>query len=55
MQADSWVFAPSRYTHNPDTGARVAQYERRAPIEPLPDRRFFNPGLPPVVDLDDDD
>ena len=43
-QADSWVFAPSRYTHDPDTGARVAQYERRAPIEPLPDRRLISSG-----------
>ena len=42
--ADSWVFARSRYTHDPDTGARVAQYQRRTPVEPLPDRRQVTSG-----------
>ncbi|MCH2595124.1 MAG: hypothetical protein MKZ95_04865 [Pirellulales bacterium] len=43
-QADSWVFARSRYTHDPATGARVSQYQRMAPIEPLPDRRLVTSG-----------
>ena len=30
-QAESWVFARSRYTHDPETGGRVAQYARRHP------------------------
>src|SRR5262245_35335535 len=30
----SWVFAPSTYTHDPETGARVAQFARPAPVEP---------------------
>ena len=36
---DSWIFARSWYSHDPDTGARVAQYTRVAPVEPLPDQR----------------
>lgn len=43
-QADSWVFAPSRYTHDPATGARVAQYDQIAPVEPLPDQRLVTSG-----------
>lgn len=35
----SWVFAPSTYTHDPMSGARVAQYERKPPVEPLEDER----------------
>jgi hypothetical protein len=38
-QEPSWVFAPSTFTHDPATGARVAQYMRKPPIEPLPDQR----------------
>lgn len=37
--AQSWIFAPSTYTHDPATGARVAQYMREPPIEPLDDPR----------------
>ncbi|QEG32990.1 hypothetical protein [Bythopirellula goksoeyrii] len=43
-QADSWVFAPSRYTHDPATGARVAQYDQISPVEPLPDQRNVTSG-----------
>jgi hypothetical protein len=43
-QADSWVFARGRYTHDPSTNARVAQYEAVAPIEPLPDQRLVTSG-----------
>ncbi len=43
-QAESWVFARSRYTHDPDTGGRVAQYARKAPVEPLPDQRAVTSG-----------
>jgi hypothetical protein len=35
----SWVFRRSAYTHDPETGARVAQYQRIAPVEPLEDER----------------
>jgi len=35
----SWIFAPGRYTHDPDTGVRVAQYQRTRAIEPLDDPR----------------
>jgi len=35
----SWIFAPSTFTHDPTTGARVAQYERKPPVEPLEDER----------------
>ena len=38
-QADSWIFARSRYSHDPDTGARVAQYAMKPPVEALPDQR----------------
>jgi hypothetical protein len=36
---ESWVFARSRYSHDPDTGARVAQYAMKPPVEPLDDPR----------------
>lgn len=43
-QANSWVFARSRYTHDPATGARVAQYKQLPAIEPLPDPRLVTSG-----------
>jgi len=44
VQVASWVFAPSRYTHDPDTGGRVAQYAMKPPVEPLPDPRAVTSG-----------
>ena len=41
---DSWVFMRSRYTHDPDTGARVAQYDAKPPVEPLDDPRLVTSG-----------
>ncbi len=41
---DSWVFARGRYTHDPETGARVAQYEMKPAIEPLDDPRLVTSG-----------
>jgi hypothetical protein len=35
----SWVFRRSIFTNDPITGARVAQYERKPPVEPLADQR----------------
>lgn len=43
-QAESWVFARGRYTHDPDTGGRVAQYAMKPPVEPLPDPRAITSG-----------
>jgi len=43
-QADSWIFARARYTNDPETGARVAQYEGKPPVEPLPDQRAVSSG-----------
>jgi len=43
-QAASWVFARSRYTHDPDTGGRVAQYAMKPPVEPLSDPRAITSG-----------
>lgn len=40
----SWVFMPSRYTHDPETGARVAQYAMKPPVEPLDDPRMVTSG-----------
>jgi hypothetical protein len=40
-QQPSWIFMRSTYSHDPMTGARVAQYERIAPVEPLEDERNF--------------
>lgn len=40
----SWIFAPSTYSHDPDTGARVAQYQRTRAIEPLDDPRAVTSG-----------
>jgi hypothetical protein len=36
----SWIFAQSTYTHDPFSGARVAQYMRKPPVEPLDDQRM---------------
>ncbi|BBO35081.1 hypothetical protein [Lacipirellula parvula] len=41
---DSWIFMPSRFTHDPATGARVAQYAMKPPIEPLGDPRQVTSG-----------
>jgi hypothetical protein len=41
---ESWIFARGRYTHDPATGARVAQYEEVAPVEPLDDPRLVTSG-----------
>lgn len=41
---DSWIFKPGRYTHDPETGARVAQYAMKPPIEPLDDPRAITSG-----------
>jgi hypothetical protein len=38
--APSWVFRRSTYSHDPYTGARVAQYFRTPPVEPLDDPRM---------------
>ncbi len=35
----SWIFRRSTYSHDPVTGARVAQYMRTPPVEPLEDER----------------
>ena len=35
----SWIFYRSTFSHDPMTGARVAQYMRTPPVEPLPDER----------------
>jgi hypothetical protein len=37
----SWIFRRSTFTHDPYTGARVAQYMRTPPVEPLDDERNF--------------
>ncbi|MEM9187062.1 MAG: hypothetical protein AAGB00_11255 [Planctomycetota bacterium] len=39
-QTPSWVFARGTYTHDRMTGARVAQYQRVAPVEDLDDPRL---------------
>jgi hypothetical protein len=36
----SWIFRRSTYTHDPYSGARVAQYMRTPPVEPLEDERL---------------
>jgi hypothetical protein len=38
--APSWIFRRSTYSHDPYTGARVAQYMRTPPVEPLDDPRL---------------
>ncbi|MEM9657340.1 MAG: hypothetical protein AAF961_03175 [Planctomycetota bacterium] len=43
-QTESWIFRHSRYTHDPETGARVAQYDRLPAIEPLDDPRLYTSG-----------
>jgi hypothetical protein len=39
-EPQSWIFRRSTYTHDPYTGARVAQYQRLPAIEPLEDERL---------------
>ena len=39
-EAPSWAFRRSTYSHDPYTGARVAQYMRTPPVEPLDDPRM---------------
>lgn len=36
----SWVFRRSTYTNDPETGARVGQFARIEPVEPLDDQRL---------------
>lgn len=36
----SWVFKRSTFTNDPITGARVGQYARKEPVEPLDDQRL---------------
>ncbi len=43
-QGDSWIFARSRYSHDPETGVRVAQYTQKPAVEPLPDQRAVSSG-----------
>jgi hypothetical protein len=40
----SWIFRPSRYSHDPANGARVAQYAMKPAIEPLDDPRAVTSG-----------
>lgn len=40
----SWIFRQSRYTHDPETGFRVAQYDPLPSIEPLADPRLVTSG-----------
>ncbi len=42
--ASSWIFLPGRYSHDPFSGARVAQYAEPEPVEPLPDPRLVTSG-----------
>ena len=39
-----WIFQPSTFSHDRLSGARVAQYSRPAPVEPLPDQRLVTSG-----------
>ena len=39
-ESPSWIFQQSTFTHDPHTGARVAQYVRTPPVEPLDDPRL---------------
>jgi|GEM_PF-6174447 len=43
-QSDSWIFRRSQYSHDPESGARVAQYAMKPIIEPLPDVRQVTSG-----------
>lgn len=39
-ESNSWIFQRSTYSHDPATGARVAQYQRTPAVEGLPDARM---------------
>ena len=40
QECQSWIFLRGTYTHDPATGARVAQYMRTPAVEPLDDPRL---------------
>ena len=42
--ADSWIFRPSRYTHDPESGQRVAQYTRKQPAYVRNDPTYMQSG-----------
>ncbi len=44
LEPESWIFHRSRYSHDPESGARVAQYSRGPAIEALPDQRDVTSG-----------
>jgi hypothetical protein len=43
-QGDSWIFRRSQYSHDSESGSRVAQYAMKPAIEPLPDVRQVTSG-----------
>jgi hypothetical protein len=40
--AQSWVFRSGEYTHDPDTGKRVNQYEELPTVERIPFQEYFS-------------
>ena len=40
----SWIYMRSRFSHDPASGVRVAQYSAKPPIEPLDDPRLVTSG-----------
>ena len=42
--ADSWIFRPSHYTHDPETGERVSQYTRKQPAYVRTDPTYMQSG-----------
>ncbi len=39
-----WAFMPGRYTHDPNSGARVAQYAPAPPLPAFPDSTIYASG-----------
>jgi hypothetical protein len=42
--ADSWIFRPSHYTHDPESGRRVSQYARKDPAYVRIDPTYMQSG-----------
>jgi hypothetical protein len=41
-----WIFAPGRYTNDPETGKRVDQFEKIAPVTRVPNDLYYAPSGP---------
>lgn len=41
-----WIFAPGRYTNDPETGKRVDQFQKIDPVDRVPNDLYYSPSGP---------